>query len=90
MDRDNFINQVNNTIRDKEACLILMKRAWIKMSIREATDLVKKAFIHNFPKNNKDIPFPKTIQGVLYESAGHFIYGMLTEDQKASIERSPN
>ena len=87
--KDNFINQINNSIKDKEKCVLLMKRAWIRISLKEATELVKKAFIHNFPKNNKDISFPKTIQGVQYESAGHFVYGMLSEEQKLSIERSP-
>ena len=68
-----------------------MKRMWIKISLADAKNIIDQAYTHNFPKEGEiqgDCPFPKTIQGIRYKSAGDFIYSMLSPEQKLTIKKS--
>jgi len=86
MNKNIFINALTKLIQEdrKEECVILMKRIWIKISIKEARDLIKTAFKYNSTEG--DLPFPKTIQGVAYKSSGEYIYLCLTEEQRQAVE----
>ena len=88
MEKDIFIKEITNFIdlKKKSKAVTLMKRMWIKISIEDATALVHRASVYHFEKNERS--FPKIINGVLYNSAGHYIYCEFNAEQQLAVENS--
>ena len=88
MEKDLFIAELTKYVdtKKKSKAIILMKSMWIKISLFDAKVLVDQASVYHFEKNEKS--FPKTIEGILYNSAGHYIYSKFNEEQQLAVEKS--
>lgn len=67
-------------------CAVVMKRLWIKISIHDAKIIAKAA--HRYNSLEDELPFPKEIGNVTYQSPGEYIYDQLNEEQKQAIKKS--
>lgn len=88
MDKSIFINAMTILIqKDRiDDCAKLMKRLWIRISIHDAKTIAKAAYKYN--TTDGELPFPKEIGGVAYQSAGEYVYSKLNDEQKKAIEDS--
>lgn len=88
MDKSIFINAMTILIQREriDDCALLMKRLWIRISIHDAKVIAKSALKYN--KTEGELPFPKEIGGIAYQSAGEYIYAQLNDEQKKAIEDS--
>jgi hypothetical protein len=88
MDINIFVNTMTKLIQQNriDDCVIVMKRLWIRMSIHDIKVLAKSA--HKYNSLDGDLPFPKDIGGVVYQSAGDYIYRQLDEEQQEAIAKS--
>jgi hypothetical protein len=88
MEKQVFIEIINRLLsKDRiEDCIICMKHLHINISIDDAKMILKSA--HKYMNVVGDLPFPKEIGGVLYESVGEFVLKKLTDSQIESITKS--
>ena len=87
MEKSKFVKELTNLInlKKKQKAITLMKCMWIKISLFDAKALVDQATVYHFEKNVKS--FPKEIDGVLYASAGEYIYSKFNEEQKEQVKK---
>ena len=88
MDRKVFTDVMTKLIQKNRVddCAIVMKRLWIRISIHDAKLIAKAA--HKYNSLEGDLPFPKEIGNINYQSAGDYIYAQLNDEQKEAIEKS--
>lgn len=88
MEKNIFIDAMTVLVKKEaiEDSVALMKRLWIKISINDARVLIKSAIKYNTTEGEE--PFPKEIGGVMYKSAGEYVYNQLNDEQKATIDNS--
>ena len=69
-----------------EDCIKCMKYVHMNISIDSAKLILKSA--HKYMNVVGDLPFPKEIGGVLYNTVGDYVIGRLTDEQVKSINDS--